>query len=144
MTDDYLDLLEKLSTMRKLRIKIMNEINSSLDGLDTKDFLVFNRICRAPQDPTMSYLSDSTGFSNATITLAVDNLEGRGLVTRARGEDRRSYIVQVTDQGRAKYREMEGLKKQRLEAFFENMSKEDLSELQKVLIKLSDLIEKYT
>jgi DNA-binding MarR family transcriptional regulator len=39
---------------------------------------------------------------------------------------------------------MEAAKKRMIDTFFKNMSKEDLKELQDVLKRLNDLIEKYS
>jgi DNA-binding MarR family transcriptional regulator len=144
MTDEYVVLLEKLTALRKLRMKILNEINAGLKDINSRDFVVLHRICKENGEPTMSDLSESTGLSNALITSAVDNLERNGFVHRERGTDRRSYSVKLTERGADKCHEMEAAKKRMIDTFFKNMSKEDLKELQDVLKRLSDLIEKYS
>ncbi|MEM3861655.1 MAG: hypothetical protein QW203_04130, partial [Thermoplasmatales archaeon] len=68
MTDDYIDLLKNLSSVRKLRAKVVNEINLRLQDLNSMEVLVISIIKKGNRGFTMSDLSEMTGFSNATIT----------------------------------------------------------------------------
>lgn len=143
MTVDYGKLLDKLTVMRKLRTKILNEIDSNLRDINSRDFIVLNRICSEKKEQTMGSLSSSTGLSNALITFSVDNLESKGLVVRQKGKDRRSYFIKVTKEGLERYNKMESIKKINIVSFFGRMNREDFDEFLGLLQKLSDLIEKY-
>ncbi|MEM0124486.1 MAG: MarR family transcriptional regulator [Candidatus Micrarchaeaceae archaeon] len=143
MTDDYIDLLKNLASVRKLRSKVVNEINLRLQDLNSMEVLVISIIRKGPSGFTMSDLSEITGFSNATITSVVDSLEIRGLAKRTKGKDRRSYIVALTERGNEKAAQIEDLKKEIFKEFFRKMSKEDLLELRETLAKFSEIIDRY-
>lgn len=143
MTNEYVGLMEKLTALRKLRAMLIKEMNADLKDLNSRDYLVLYKICKEKNEPTMSNISDSTGLSNALITNSVDNLEKIGLVQRVRGNDRRSYIIEVTVKGLEKFKEMELIKRKSLASYFDRMSKDDLAKLDDALRKLSDLVEKY-
>ncbi|MEM1614283.1 MAG: winged helix DNA-binding protein [Thermoplasmatales archaeon] len=143
MTDDYIDLLKNLSSVRKLRAKVVNEINLRLQDLNSMEVLVISIIKKGNRGFTMSDLSEMTGFSNATITSVVDSLESRGLAKRTKGKDRRSYIVTLTERGKEKAVQIEDLKKEIFNEFFRKMSKEDLLELRETLAKFSQIIDRY-
>ncbi|MEM0127459.1 MAG: MarR family transcriptional regulator [Thermoplasmatales archaeon] len=143
MMDDYYDLLEKLASIRKLRIKVINEINSRLKGVNSMDILVINAIRKGKGEYTMSDLSEITGFSNATITSAVDSLEQRGLAERTKGRDRRRYIITLTKKGAQKAAEIDKLKREIFADFLNKMTKEDLSKLSETLAKFNEIMDKY-
>jgi DNA-binding MarR family transcriptional regulator len=143
MKENYTLLLERLSSIRKLRGKILAEVNSKLGDISKTEYVLMHKICNGVERLKMSDLSDSTGYSNAIITLSVDGLESKGFVKRRRGEDRRSYFVTLTRKGEEKCREIRRLEKESIEAIFANMKAEDLSELQEILKRLDDLIVKY-
>lgn len=144
MKNEYAMILDQLTSLRKLRRKILDEINANLKDINSSEFYVLNKICENPGEQTMGNLSDSTGLSNALITASVDSLEDLRLVKRKRGPDRRSYVVKLTERGTEKCREMEKLKNKSIESLFRNMTKEDLTELKVTLKKLNELMDKYT
>ncbi len=143
MKNEYATLLDQLTSIRKLRKKILSEINANLKDFNSSDFQVLHRICRGIKEPMMSDLSKSTGLSHALITSSVDSLEELDLVKRKRGPDRRSYVIKLTSKGVEKCQEMEELKNRSIDSLFRSMSKEDLSELKETLKKLNDLMGKY-
>ncbi len=143
MKNEYAVLLDQLTSIRKIRRKILNEVNANLADMNSRDFLVFYQICKVVKEPTMSYLSESTGLSNALITSSVDSLEGLNLVKRRRGPDRRSYVVRLTNKGVERCQEMEKVKNRSINKIFSSMTKDDLDELKGTLMRLNDLIEKY-
>ena len=144
MKNEYAMILDQLTSLRKLRRKILEEINANLKDIKSSEFYVLNKICGSSGEQTMSDLSDSTGLSNALITASVDSLEDLKLVKRKRGPDRRSYVVNLTAKGMEKCREMEKLKNRSIESLFRNMTKEDLTELKETLKKLNELMDKYS
>ena len=139
----YTEFLDKLTALRKLRMKMINEINADLKDISSRDFIVLNRVCRAKDGLSMSSISESTGLSNALITSAVDNLEGRHLVRRTTGNDRRSYIIKATKAGEQRYRDIENMLESSFESFFGRMDRQDVKELESLLEKLNRLISKY-
>ncbi|MDA8055255.1 MAG: MarR family transcriptional regulator [Thermoplasmatales archaeon] len=143
MKNEYSYILERLTSLKKLRNKILEEINSELADISKTEYVLMHKICNRMESLNMSDLSESTGYSNAIITLTVDGLESKGYVKRTRGSDRRSYLVKLTDNGKKKCGEIKILEKKITEAVFENMSKEDLSSLMDILKKLDDLIARY-
>lgn len=144
MKNEYAMILDQLTALRKLRRKMLDEINANLKDMNSSEFYVLNKICEGSREQTMSDLSDSTGLSNALITATIDSLEGLKFVKRKRGPDRRSYIVELTANGKEKCLEMEKIKNRSIETLFRNMTKEDLSELKETLKKLNELMDKYS
>ncbi len=144
MKNEYALILDQLTSMRKLRKKILDDINASLKEINSRDFIVLHNICRGIKEPTMSDLSESSGLSNALITSSIDSLEGLKLVKRKRGPDRRSYVLKLTAGGIAKCKEMEKLKYSSINSIFSSMTGEDIATLKEILRKLNELMEKYT
>lgn len=141
MKSEYAMILDQLTSLRRFRKRILDEINASLKDISSMDFYILHKICSGEEGRTMSDLSNSTGLSNGFITLSIDNLEEKKLVARKRGLDRRSYVIELTPKGKERCMEIERIKNSSLEKVFRNMSKEDLSELRDALKKLNDIIE---
>lgn len=139
----YTEFLDKLTALRKLRMRMMNEINADLKDISSRDFTVLNRVCHAKGGLSMSSISESTGLSNALITSVVDNLESRHLVRRTTGNDRRSYIIKATKAGEQRYKDIESMLESSFESFFGRMDRQDVEELESLLEKLNRLISKY-
>ena len=144
MKNEYALILDQLTSMRKLRKKILDDINANLKEMNSRDFIVLHNICKSIKEPTMSDLSESSGLSNALITSSIDSLEGLKLVKRKRGPDRRSYVLKLTADGIAKCKEMEKLKYSSINSIFSSMTGEDIAALKEILKKLNELMEKYT
>lgn len=144
MIHEYEVLLENLVSLRKFRIKVLKEISIHMKDLSVTDLLIFRKVCAASGRLTMSELSDQTGFSNAIITSSVDSLEGKGLVYREKGEDRRSYYICTTDEGNDRYRQIKSDERNVLESIFSNMKEEDLERLFSIMSELREIIEKYS
>ena len=144
MKNEYALILDQLTSMRKLRKKILDDINANLKEINSRDFIVLHNICNGTKEPTMSDLSESSGLSNALITSSIDSLEGLKLVKRKRGPDRRSYVLKLTADGIAKCKEMEKLKYSSINSIFSSMTVEDIATLKEILRKLNELMEKYT
>jgi len=143
MKPEHLNFIDTLTSIRKLREKIMSNISLELTDLSSRDFIALSKICRNENRMMMSQLSEITGMSNAHITAAVDSLERKGLVKRTRGEDRRSYIIELTESGRKRCQEIETIRMKSIDSFFEKMNEKDSMEFQEALTKLNDLLRKY-
>lgn len=143
MISEYGELLGSVAILRKLRMKIMNEISSQLGDLTATDLFVLTRICEGDPGLTMTDLSNLTGFSNAIITFSVDSLEEKSLVKRERGEDRRIYQVSATGRGIEKYEEILVDQGKVVDRIFSQMSKKDRERLVTLLSELKKLLSNY-
>jgi Transcriptional regulators len=143
MKPEHLNFIDTLTSIRKLRERIMSNISLELTDLSSRDFIALSKICRNENRMMMSQLSEITGMSNAHITAAVDSLERKGLVKRTRGEDRRSYNIELTESGRKRCQEIETIRMKSIDSFFEKMNEKDSMEFQEALTKLNDLLRKY-
>ena len=72
------------------------------------------------------------------VTRLVDRLESAGLATRARGAeaDRRRVVVRITDQGQELLAALDEPVRQFHRQQFRNLSRADLRELKRILVKL--------
>ncbi|MCL4328143.1 MAG: MarR family transcriptional regulator [Candidatus Thermoplasmatota archaeon] len=143
MISEYGELLGSVAILRKLRMKIMNEISSQLGDLTATDLFVLTRICEGDPGLTMTDLSNLTGFSNAIITFSVDSMEEKSLVKRERGEDRRIYQVSATERGIEKYEEILVDQGKVVDRIFSQMSKKDRERLVTLLSELKKLLSNY-
>ena len=140
----FTDLFGRLTSLRKLRTRMINEMNADLRDISSRDFMVLDKVCRSPGGLSMSDISESTGLSNALITGAVDNLEKIGLVRRTTGTDRRSYIIRSTKNGESRHKDAERKLETSIESFLGGMERQDMDDFLDLLEKLDNLLKKYT
>lgn len=90
------------------------------------------------QEPVrMSEVARSIGVTLATLTVACDKLESKGLVRRARGkDDRRVVNVTLTPKGRAVYEYHRAFHDRMVASILENLSPEQAEVLTQSLEKL--------
>lgn len=85
-----------------LRDRLRTDFQATLPRFD-----VMAALERAPEGLSMSKLSRELMVSNGNVTGIVDRLAGDGFVTRsAMDGDRRSSIVRLTEEGRARFAAM--------------------------------------
>ena len=85
----------------------------------------------------MSDISAETGITTASMTVAADKLEAKGLITRARdGTDRRVVKLSLTRKGQAVYRLHSRFHKNMINDFMSDLSGEQESALLSALEKL--------
>ena len=88
---------------------------------------------------SMGQLARLIGVTEKTVTGVVDRLEGIRMVERVRdAEDRRVVHVQLTDEGRAHFREMHGRVLAHLERLMGALDAEDRGQLLRIFQKLND------
>ncbi len=93
-------LLEMLATADAIHAKIKHRLHElPLSELQFAALVVLRALDPEPVLPTT--LATHTSASRATMTDIIDLLLGRGLVERQRGkDDRRNYLITLTDAGR--------------------------------------------
>ena len=102
-------------------------------------FDVLSELERAGEPLTMSQLSRELMVSNGNVTGVIDRLEKNGLVARNRAEhDRRIQYIELTSQGRKDFDNMARHHAKWLEELFADVSLNDMSELQALLLKLRE------
>jgi len=88
---------------------------------------------RESEGVNQSQLGEKTFKDRHNITRILDLLEKRGLIERRIDEgDKRAYRVFLTDSGREREEELEGLVKSHREALFEGLSAEDLATMRRI------------
>ncbi len=99
-------------------------------------FDVLSELERAGEPLTMSQLSRELMVSNGNVTGVIDRLEKNGLVTRNRAEhDRRIQYIELTSQGRKDFDKMARHHARWLEDLLSELTLNDMSRLQKLLLK---------
>ena len=87
---------------------------------------------------SQSTLSKSTSLSPATVTEMLDKLEAAGFVKRSKdGQDSRKLLVYITDCGRRAAKEMDASRSEAVVELFSVFSDGELSELERLLLKLN-------
>lgn len=99
-------------------------------------FDVLSELERAGKPLTMSELSRELMVSNGNVTGVIDRLEKSGLVARNRAEhDRRVQYIDLTPEGRKEFAVMAKHHASWLEDLFAELSLDDMSSMQALLIK---------
>ena len=82
-------------------------------------------------------MGERLGIDRNTIVLLLDDLEGRGLVTRRRDpSDRRAHLVSLTDRGQETLNEMVGLARRTNDEVLSPLSREERAQLHTLLSRL--------
>lgn len=85
----------------------------------------------------MKELAEKIGVTTGTMTVMVDRLEAKGLVERKpHPEDRRSYVVDLTDKGKRHFQEHHALHMKLTEDIASPLSKDERSSLIKGLERI--------
>lgn len=124
--------------LAKSKQRLAEDLNAVLpaDGPSLRHFAVLSVIgWRGGQRQTD--LGDALGLDRTTIMKVVDDLERRGMLSRARrAEDRRAYTVGLTEQGRAWRESVLPLIVEHEERFLEPLSPGERALLQEMLLRL--------
>lgn len=90
---------------------------------------------------TMQFLSREAGLEKGSLTGVIDSLESLGLVERIRAEeDRRSFIIEPTAQGRELAEKIDVLFRAHLETILRTLPDEDRADFERAIITLARLI----
>jgi len=86
----------------------------------------------------MKELAEKTGVTTGTLTALADRLEAKGLIRRAPNkEDRRSFMVELTDRGRERFLEHDKLHDQLTRDITAAFSTEEAAALASALAKMN-------
>ncbi len=89
-------------------------------------------------EKNMTAVAKSLDVTTGTLTISVNSLVRKGMVSRARSEDdRRVVLVRLTEAGRELHRLHTGFHEKMIDEITENLSKEEVKTLSKALDKLS-------
>jgi MarR family transcriptional regulator, 2-MHQ and catechol-resistance regulon repressor len=82
-------------------------------------------------------------MTGGNITVVIDNLEKQGLVERIKDKnDRRAYVIQLTDRGRAKFSEMFPAHAKYVEHYVMNaLTEKEINQLSLLLKKLGTALK---
>ena len=96
LSDLIVEFYEKLSSWEQ---SIVDGSGITLPQMHTIEILGVNNMIK------MKDLAAKMGVTTGTLTVMIDNLEKKGLVQRIQNpQDRRSYVIQLTDAGFEHYR----------------------------------------
>jgi DNA-binding MarR family transcriptional regulator len=102
--------------------------------LTTPQFRVLRQLAGQPRSP--GDIAERIGVTPGNLTGIVDRLEHDGLLTRARGEDRRSVTLHLTPAGEERLRRVVPQMHVHLQALFGVLSDEEITHTLDVLDKL--------
>ncbi len=95
-------------------------------------------IVDAEQPISQQELSRRTGIDPSTMVARMDELVERGLVERLRStEDRRSYEIRLSGEGRSTLEELSAQAREHGDRFFAPLTERERTELHRILIKLA-------
>jgi len=98
-------------------------------------------MCSHHENPTMQSLSRQGGLEKGSLTTVVDSLEALGLVRRERQEeDRRSFIVRVTPEGRKIAARIDALLASHLDVIISRLPETEQIEFRQSLLTLARII----
>lgn len=106
-------------------------------NLSQRKFFVLILLLRNPNGLKVSQLAEGTGVSCATMTGVVDGLLNAGLVTReADQQDRRAFMVEITDTGQALLDQLLPQHYQRLSGIMAMLDPTERTQLQALMAKV--------
>jgi DNA-binding MarR family transcriptional regulator len=117
----------------------MADLDQFLAGynLSQRKFFVLILLMRNPKGLKVSQLAEGTGVSCATMTGVVDGLLNAGLITRETDQqDRRAFVVEITDTGQALLDQIMPQHYQRLSLIMSLLDATERVQLQTLLAKV--------
>jgi len=117
-------------TLLRSHARILQVLDAELEqgaGLSIRSYEVLVRLARSPRESLrMSELAASVWLSPSGVTRLVDQLVDRRLVSRRRDPtDARSYLAELTKDGRAAFKRAKRLHDQTIQEHFSNRLSED-------------------
>jgi len=109
-------------------------------GLTPAQFAVLSALAPG-QTLSCKALSEQTGITKGSLTGIVDRLEQNGLATRITSkEDRRSHLVNLTDEGRATFERVAEKHFAHLQQAFEGVDRDELADIEAGFRRFRQLI----
>ena len=125
LSDLIIEFYEKLSSWEQ---SIVEGTGMTLAQTHTIEILGANDSIK------MKDLALKMGVTTGTLTVMIDNLEKKELVTRAKNpEDRRSYVIVLTEKGRMLYKQHSDFHVELTRECTSDFSKEDLEKFRLLL-----------
>ena len=95
------------------------------------------------QSLVLAYLrnhpEDKMHLSNPTVTVIVQSMIGKGLIAKEKDtEDRRKYILHMTEKGKAAFNNGRGESRAADERAYEGLSREDIDYLKSIMRRIMD------
>lgn len=119
---------------RNIRSALREKFDTTLPRFD-----LMAQLERAPQGLKMNELSRRLMVTGGNITGITDQLVQEGLVERMNVEgDRRAYLVRLTPEGRASFKNMAREHEGWITQAFDGLGKKDMAQLHKLLGNVKD------
>ncbi|MDQ6749349.1 MAG: MarR family transcriptional regulator [Actinomycetota bacterium] len=137
--DEYTGFL-----LRKVSLAAFSSFSSvcEKDGLHPMHFGMLT-ILEAEGPISQRVLSDRAGVDASTMVQRMDALEAKGLVKRARStEDRRSYEIELSPEGRAVLRRLRKQASQGGERLFGVLDEQERAQLHALLLKVAEGLDR--
>ena len=130
-----------------MALYILHQVNNSLNkceaevfkkvGLSLPQYMVLETIIYIGNPCTPSEVANFSDRNANSITLLIDRMEKRGLVTRVRDlKDRRTVRLSITEKGMAAYKRASKPHKQLLREMIPTLNTEEIQELIRLLNKI--------
>jgi DNA-binding MarR family transcriptional regulator len=126
------------------RIRKMLDETLEEQGLTISDWKVLSalRWHGKPYRRSAGDLARRAELTSGTMTSRLDHLEGEGLVKRVRDpEDRRSVLVELTEQGRRKHDQAMGVQAEKEKLLGDALGERDLEQLNSLLRRVMISVE---
>ena len=132
--------MERAERFRKIKLDTsLKELNRAHNNLDVsyQDLLYMDIIYFHP-DTTVSYIAEALNIAGTAVTVRLNRMEKNGWITRTRSEsDRRQYIISLTGEAMAMYREYEDEWSAKMDALCEKYSESKVDEFLDMLETLT-------
>lgn len=121
-------------THRKLALVLQNRLKNF--DITPEQWSVLYLISRV-DGLIQKEIAQRSGKDKPTTTRILDHLETKGLIYKKTGsEDRRSFVVHITDKGRSLIQETEPIERQLVNDIKECMSEEEYEILMKLILRI--------
>ncbi|TPV42535.1 MarR family winged helix-turn-helix transcriptional regulator [Bacillus dicomae] len=127
---------------RKLVRKFVKERDKiKIEGIMLPGFLILNKIIKDGEQRLID-LAEELDFTSGAITALCDKLEERGFAVRKRHqEDRRTVLLDITDEGRNFIQRNNSIRTNFISVLFDGFSTEELQVQIEVFQRLSHNVE---
>lgn len=136
----YTEAMDRAERFRKIKLDLsLRELKRAKNDLDVsyQDLLYMDIIYFHPET-TVSYIADVLNIAGTAVTVRLNRMEKNGWITRIRSEsDRRQYIISLTGEAMAFYREYEDEWSAKMDALCEKYSESKTDEFLEILETLT-------
>ena len=109
--------------------RVKNRIKETF-GINQTQFNLLSQLDRAPNGIRMGEVARRTVVTGSNVTVVVDDLENRGLVSRqTAADDRRATVIKLTSKGRSAFAKMAPIHAVWINEIFAEMPEADKSKL---------------